>query len=63
MIKNARFHYKASIENIIYDKQRKMDQLKIHWLAECEYIEKNENVLMTGSTGVGKIYIATALGY
>jgi len=63
MIKNARFHYKASVENIIYDKQRNIDQLKIMRLAECEYIEKNENVLITGSTGVGKSYIATALGY
>ncbi len=63
MIKNARFHYKASVENIIYDQQRNIDQLKILRLAECEYLEKNENVLITGSTGVGKSYIATSLGY
>ncbi len=63
LIKNARFHYKASVENIIYDKSRNIDQLKILRLAECEYLDKYENVLLTGSTGVGKSYIATALGY
>ena len=62
LIKNARFHYKASVENIIYDQSRNIDQLKILRLAECEYLDKHENVLLTGSTGVGKSYIATALG-
>jgi DNA replication protein DnaC len=32
-------------------------------LAECEFVEKNENILITGSTGVGKSYLGTALGY
>ena len=62
-IKNARFHYKANIENIIFDQARNIEQLKIMRLAECEYIGKTENVLITGSTGVGKSYMATALGY
>ena len=63
LIKNARFHYKASIENIIYDEARKIDKTKLLRLAECEFIDKNENILITGSTGAGKSYIATALGY
>lgn len=62
-IRNARFHYKASIENIIYEPARNIDRNKIIRLAECEFIEKTENILITGSTGVGKSYIATALGY
>ena len=62
-IKNARFHYKSSIENIIYDETRNIDKNTILRLAECEFIEKTENILITGSTGVGKSYIATALGY
>ncbi len=62
-IKNARFHYKASIENIIYDQMRNIDRNSILRLAECDYIEKCETVLITGSTGVGKSYLATALGY
>ena len=62
-IKNARFHYKSSIENIIYDPKRNIDQTKLLRLAQCEYVEGCENVLITGSTGAGKSYIATALGY
>ena len=62
-IKNARFHYKSSIENIIYDETRNIDKNTILRLAECEFVEKTENILITGSTGVGKSYIATALGY
>jgi DNA replication protein DnaC len=63
MINNARFHYKASVEAIIYDEDRNINRNSIIRLAECEYVKKNENVLITGSTGVGKSYIATALGY
>lgn len=62
-IKNARFHYKSSIENITYDVTRNIEKNNILRLAECEFVENSENVLITGSTGVGKSYIATALGY
>ncbi len=62
-IRNARFHYKASLENIIYEESRNIDQTMLLRLAECRYITKNENILLTGSTGSGKSYIATALGY
>ncbi len=63
LIKNARFKYKSSVENIIYEPSRNMEQNTILRLAECEFIDKVENVLITGSTGVGQSYIAPALGY
>ena len=62
-IKNAKFHYKASVENIIYEETRNIDKNKVLRLAECNFVEQNENIIITGSTGVGKSYLATALGY
>jgi DNA replication protein DnaC len=62
-IKNARFHYKASIEDMIYETARNIDKTKLLRLAQCEFIDNSENILITGSTGAGKSYIATALGY
>ena len=63
IIKNARFHYKSSIESLSFDESRNLERNQILRLAECDFIEKNENVLITGSTGVGKSYVATALAY
>lgn len=63
LIKNARFHYKATIENVIYEHTRNIERTKLLRLAECDFINKSENVLISGSTGAGKSYIGTALGY
>lgn len=62
-VKNARFHYKSTIENVVYEQSRNIEKTQLHRLAECTFIENYENVLITGSTGAGKSYIATALGY
>lgn len=62
-IRNARFRYRASAENIIYDQSRNIDRNKLMRLFECSFIPKGESLLITGSTGVGKSYIASALGY
>ena len=62
-IKNARFRYKASVENIIYNEARNIDRTKLMRLFDCSFIEKGESLMVTGSTGVGKSYIASALGY
>jgi len=62
-ITNARFRYKASVETIIYELARNIDKNKIVRFAECDYIKSGESILITGSTGVGKSFIVTALGY
>lgn len=61
-IHNAKFRYKAAVEQILYEGERSIDQNQIMRLAECEFINRKENVLITGSTGIGKSFIASALG-
>lgn len=60
---NAKFRYQSSIENIDYESDRNLDRNQMMRFAECTYIRKQENILITGSTGIGKSHIATALGH
>ncbi len=62
-LKAARFRYRASVEEIDFTAQRNLDKNKILRFADCSFIERKENILITGPTGVGKSYIATALGH
>lgn len=61
-IRTARFRYKANVEQIDFKIDRNLDRNMLNRFAECTYIDKNENILITGSTGIGKSYIASALG-
>ena len=61
--KNARFRYQASIEELKMDASRGMDKALISNLATGEYLSKGEAVLITGSTGCGKSFLASALGH
>lgn len=62
-VANARFRYKASLEHIHYAKERNLDKNQILRWADCTYIKRSENILITGSTGCGKSYVASALGF
>ncbi|HQW94687.1 MAG: IS21-like element helper ATPase IstB, partial [Bacteroidia bacterium] len=62
-LKNAKFRYKANIEDLIFDQKRNLDKNEVHRLADCTFIGKKQNIIITGSTGVGKSYLASALGY
>ena len=49
--KNARFRYKATIEQIDLSDQRGIDKNQLHRFADCGFIKKKENLLITGPTG------------
>lgn len=62
-LRNARFRYQSSVESIDYQAERNLDRGQILRFAECNFVRKHENIIITGSTGIGKSYIATALGH
>lgn len=63
LVVNARFRYKAGFEEIDYSVSRNLDKSVMLRLASCDWIKNHQNVIVTGSTGSGKSFIASALGY
>lgn len=63
LVRNAKFRYQAAIEHIDFSESRNVDRNEVSRLAECQFIKDKKNVIITGSTGVGKSYIASALGH
>ena len=61
--KSAKFRYQASLEELKYDSSRGLDKGLIASLATGSYITNGESVLITGATGCGKSFIASALGH
>jgi DNA replication protein DnaC len=63
LVKEAKFRYQASIEELIYDASRGFDRSIIATLSTSSYIQKGESVLITGSSGCGKSFLTSALGH
>lgn len=62
LLKSAGFRYNASIEELRTESARGMDRALIDRLAMGDYIRNGEAILITGSTGCGKSFLASALG-
>jgi len=63
LIKVAKFRYSAQIEEINFTIKRNLDKNMLLGISDCSFIEKRQNIIITGPTGAGKSYIATAIGY
>jgi DNA replication protein DnaC len=61
-LKNANFRYSASIEQLDYTEERGLDKNQVQRLSTCDFIKKGEDLFITGSTGTGKSFLASALG-
>lgn len=62
-LRNARLRQNgACIEDITYGGERALTKAVIRPLASPRWVASHENVIVTGLTGVGKSYIACALG-
>lgn len=63
LIKQASFRYKASLEEVDYSLERGLERNLLERLAELSFVKESRDLFITGSSGTGKSYIATALGY
>ena len=59
----AKLRYQACLEDLSYEGTRGLDKSLILSLATCHWIRDGHNTLITGATGVGKSYLACALGH
>lgn len=62
LIKAAKFRYQASMEQINYSANRNLDKNLLLRLSDCGWIKKSQDIIVTGLTGNGKSFIASALG-
>jgi DNA replication protein DnaC len=63
LIKNAGFRYRASLEEVNADPTRGIDKTLIDRLATGEYVKSGQTILITGASGVGKSFLASAFGH
>lgn len=52
----------ANISDVIFDPDRNLDKTQIIELSNANWIREHRNLILTGSTGSGKTWLACALG-
>lgn len=63
LIQQAQFKLCANVENIDYGHKRNIRRDTVARLAQCDWIARKQNLLLTGPCGSGKTYLACAIGH
>jgi DNA replication protein DnaC len=63
LLKAAKFKISANAKDIDYEHPRGLKQSKMAALLQCDWVNKYQNLLITGPCGSGKTYLACALGH
>lgn len=62
LLSRAAFRQSASLESLDYSTPRGFTKKLISDLATCRFVQEGFNILIDGPTGVGKSYLASAIG-
>ncbi len=63
LIKGAKFRYtSARLEDLDYTPKRKLSKKMINNLANGDWVQKQQNLLIFGATGTGKTWLSCAIG-
>lgn len=63
LIRQARFKLNACVAEIDYQHPRNIQRSEIAHLAQGDWLERGQNLLITGPCGSGKTYLGCALGH
>lgn len=61
-LRQSKLRYNAILEQVYCNPERNLPKDKLMMIADCSFIERAENLLITGKTGCGKSYLACAIG-
>jgi DNA replication protein DnaC len=62
-LRYARLRHQAAVEDVDYRAARGLDRALFQKLAEGSWIDVHENLILCGPTGIGKSWLASALGH
>lgn len=63
LLKQATFKQQANLAEVDYTQNRNLDKNMFVRLGTLDFIKKKENVILTGASGLGKSFLAQALGH
>lgn len=61
-LKTSRLRYNAVLEDVVCSTERNLTKEQLEQIADCSFIRRAENILLTGLTGCGKSFLACAIG-
>jgi DNA replication protein DnaC len=63
LIQQAKFKLNACVQQIEYGHKRNIKKDTVARLAQCDWVARKQNLLITGPCGSGKTYLACAVGH
>lgn len=61
-VNTANFPYIKTLEDFDFDFQPTINREQVKGFQDLRFLERNQNIILIGSPGVGKTHIATAIG-